>query len=207
MSIAPVLHWFDFICPFCYVAQDRNRILRDAAVTVIDLPMQIHPGIPVGGIPAPPRTGSIYDRLAAEAVGAALELNWSPRIPYSRTALAAAETVRVTQPTSHQAFNAAVFHAYFALGEDIGDWAVIARCAGDSDIDPFIFEHQMTSGLADNELEYAEAQGRLYQVTATPTWLVDGQLLVGLQSRPYFIALANTFSAESANDSTADRTA
>jgi hypothetical protein len=24
----PVLHWYDFLCPFCYVAQQRNAILR-----------------------------------------------------------------------------------------------------------------------------------------------------------------------------------
>jgi hypothetical protein len=29
-----VLYWFDFICPFCYIAQDRNRILRKRGVTV-----------------------------------------------------------------------------------------------------------------------------------------------------------------------------
>jgi DSBA-like thioredoxin domain len=49
MTPRPVLHWFDFICPFCYIAQDRNRILRDAGVAVVDLPMQIHPEIGAGG--------------------------------------------------------------------------------------------------------------------------------------------------------------
>jgi hypothetical protein len=33
-----------------------------------------------------------YDRLAEEARAAGLDLNWSSRIPYSRLALAAAET-------------------------------------------------------------------------------------------------------------------
>jgi hypothetical protein len=31
----PVLHWYDFICPFCYIAQDRNRILRDNGVVAL----------------------------------------------------------------------------------------------------------------------------------------------------------------------------
>ena len=95
MTSHHVLHWFDFICPFCYIAQDRNRILREAAVSVIDLPMQIHPEIGPGGALAPPRAGPMYDYLVEEARAAGLELNWSPRIPYSRSALAAAQAVRI----------------------------------------------------------------------------------------------------------------
>jgi predicted DsbA family dithiol-disulfide isomerase len=127
MTPRPVLHWFDFICPFCYIAQDRNRILRDAGVPVIDLPMHIHPEIGPGGAAAPPRGGPMYEQLGAAAREAGLDLTWSHRIPYSRSALVAAETVRITQPQSHQAFTAAVFHAYFALAKDIEDPAVIAK--------------------------------------------------------------------------------
>jgi predicted DsbA family dithiol-disulfide isomerase len=209
MTAQPVLHWFDFICPFCYIAQDRNRILRDAAVTVVELPMQIHPDIGPGGAPAPPRTGSIYAHLAEQAREVGLELNWSLRIPYSRLALAAAETVRINQSESHQAFIAATFHAYFALGKDIGDRAVIAECADDSGIDPFIFKYEMTSGIADNELRYADALAREHHVTATPSWLVnDGQLIVGLQPRAFFMALGHTLSsADPRADSAIDLTA
>lgn len=190
MTTTHVLHWFDFVCPFCYIAQDRNRILRDAGVTVIELPMQIHPEIGPDGAPAPPRTGPMYERLAEEAHDAGLELNWSARIPYSRFALAAAETVRINEPASHQAFNAAIFDAYFARGQDIGDWAVIAKCAADLGIDPSIFKHLMESGIADDELHYAEAQAREHRVSATPSWLVDNHLVVGLQPRAFFVGLS-----------------
>ena len=81
MTAQPVLRWSDFIYPFCYIAQDRNRILRGAAVIVVDLPVQIHPDIRPGGAPAPPRTGPMYERLAEEAREAGLELSWSPNIP------------------------------------------------------------------------------------------------------------------------------
>jgi predicted DsbA family dithiol-disulfide isomerase len=94
-----------------------------------------------------------YDRLAEEARAAGLHLAWSSRISYSRLALAAAETVRINQPGSHQAFSAAIFRAYFAIGKDIGDWSVIAGCAEEAGIDSFVFKHEMTSGVADNELE------------------------------------------------------
>jgi hypothetical protein len=97
MTIGPVLHWFDFICPFCYIAQDRNRILRHAGVAVLDLPLQIHPEIGPGGAAGPARVGPMYEQLAAAAGEAGLELTWSSRVAYSRPALVAAERVRVIQ--------------------------------------------------------------------------------------------------------------
>ena len=197
MTPSPVLlHWFDFICPFCYVAQDRNRILRDAAVTVIDQPFQIHPEIGPGGVPAPPRTGRGYEQLAQAAREAGLALHWAPRIPSSRYALAAAESVRIDQPEASQAFNAAVFQSYFARGRDIEDPAVIAACAQEVGIDPSVFDGQMASGAAENELRDAEARARGHHVTGTPSWLVDGRLIVGLRPRAFFIALGSTLSSE-----------
>jgi hypothetical protein len=38
-----VLYWFDFICPFCYVGQQRNQILERHGLTIVQLPFQIHP--------------------------------------------------------------------------------------------------------------------------------------------------------------------
>jgi predicted DsbA family dithiol-disulfide isomerase len=201
MTSHDVLHWFDFICPFCYIAQDRNRILRDAAVSVIDLPVQIHPEIPRGGAAAPPRTGPIYDYLVEEARAAGLDLNWSPRIPYSRFALAAAQAVRINEPEHHPAFNAAVFDAYFARGRDIEDWTVIAQCAQAVGVEPFTFQYSMTSGIADNELRFSEEQAREHHVLATPSWVVNNdQLIAGLRPRAFFIALGHALSSADCSD-------
>ncbi|MGX7681744.1 DsbA family oxidoreductase [Jatrophihabitans sp. DSM 45814] len=190
-----MLHWFDFVCPFCYIAQDRNRILRDAGLTVIELPLQAHQDVAPGGTPAPARTGPMYELLAEQAREAALELHWSARIPYSRFALAAAEAVRITQPEYHPAFNAAVFGAYFARGQDIEDWAVITQCAQDVGVEPFAFKYSITAGIADNELRFAESRAREHHVTAPPSWLVNGdELIAGLRPRAFFIALARTLS-------------
>jgi predicted DsbA family dithiol-disulfide isomerase len=196
MTPRPVLHWFDFTCPFCYIAQDRNRILCDAGVPVIDLGMQIHPEIGPGGAPAPPRGGPMYEQLAAAAREAGLDLTWSRRIPCSRSALVAAETVRITEPQSHPAFIAAVFHAYFALTEDIEDPAVIAGCAEDAGVDPSVFANEMASSVAENEMRHTEWRAREHHVTGVPSWLVnDDQLIVGLRSRAFFIALGHALSS------------
>src|SRR4051812_10214091 len=85
-----VLHWYDFLCPFCYIAQDRNEILTRQGLEVIDLPFQAHPDIPPGGIILRSRNGPMYSMLEREAREAGLSLRWQPRIPNTRQALAAA---------------------------------------------------------------------------------------------------------------------
>lgn len=41
-----VLHWYDFLCPFCCVGQSRTAILVRHGLDVIELPFQAHPDIP-----------------------------------------------------------------------------------------------------------------------------------------------------------------
>jgi len=82
-----VLHWFDFICPFCYLGQQRNQILSRHGLEIVHLPFQIHPDIPPEGVEAGPRDGPMYQALEREAAQTGLSLNWPPRLPGTRTAL------------------------------------------------------------------------------------------------------------------------
>jgi predicted DsbA family dithiol-disulfide isomerase len=184
-------HWFDFICPFCYVGQDRTAILREAGLEVEELPFQIHPEIGPGGAAAPDRRGPTYEMLAAEAARAGLPLSWSPRIPYSRPALVLAEAVRARHHDRHAAFVGRVFDAYFGRGLDIEDAEVLAGCLADAGIED---EGLVDAGvLAAAERSFAEsrAAGEAAGVTGTPAWLIDGRLVVGLQPRNVFRSLAS----------------
>lgn len=122
-----------------------------------------------------------------------------------QTADPRASTVRAVIP---QGFGAATFHAYFALGKDIGDRSVIAGCADEARIDSFVFKHEMTSGVADNELRFAEALPAEHHISGTPSWLVGDRVIVGLRPRAFFIALSRTLTSRSRpGHSTTDRTA
>lgn len=41
-----VLHWYDCICPFCYVGQHWNAILVRRRFDAVELPFKAHPDIP-----------------------------------------------------------------------------------------------------------------------------------------------------------------
>ena len=45
VNASTVLHWYDFVCPFCYVGQQRNAILAQHGLDVVELPFQPHHSI------------------------------------------------------------------------------------------------------------------------------------------------------------------
>jgi predicted DsbA family dithiol-disulfide isomerase len=190
VSHTSVLHWFDFVCPFCYVGQQRNDILEGRGLDVVHLPFQIHPEIPLGGIDAGPRVGPMYTTLEREAARADLPLNWPARLPNTRTALAAAEWVRLFWPDASGDFNRGLFAAHFALGEDLGDMAVIERHANEVGVDLDALRAALADGTASASLVEAESRGARLGVQATPSWLIAGELISGLLPPSEFERLA-----------------
>jgi len=184
------LHWYDFLCPFCYVGQHRTAILIRHGLHVVELPFQAHPDIPPGGIPAGPRDGPMYAMLEREAEEAGLPLHWPPRLPNTRRALAAAEWTRRHQPRAFAQFHKDLFDAHFVLGEDLEDPAVIDRHASESGIDLAALHAAFADDSAVAAVTEAEMFGRKYGVQGTPAWLLAERLIVGLRPTAEFERLA-----------------
>jgi predicted DsbA family dithiol-disulfide isomerase len=182
-------HWFDFICPYCYVGQGRTEILRRRGLEVEELSFQIHPEIGPGGAPAPVRIGPGYEALAAEAERGGLPLAWGERIAYSRPALVLSEVVRARHHDRHADFVVRVFDAYFGRGLDIERRDVLVACLEEAGIEGIAFSEEEEAegerGLSRSAVE-AEAAG----VTGTPAWRIDGELIVGLRPPRVFESLA-----------------
>lgn len=180
------LNWYDVICPFCYVAQQRNRILVQHGFHLIELPFQIHPDIPAGGIPAGSRTGPMYAMLEREAEEAGLPLRWPQHLPNTRRALAAAEWTRRRHPHAFPKLRGDLFAAHFALGEDLEDPNIIARHALEAGIDIDILNDALADGTAMRAVAEAETLGRKYSVNGTPAWQLGKQLISGLRPAAEF---------------------
>jgi predicted DsbA family dithiol-disulfide isomerase len=190
MDPRTVLHWYDFLCPFCYVGQHRTAILVRHGLHVVELPFQAHPDIPPGGIPAGPRNGPMYAMLEREAKEAGLPLNWPARLPNTRRALAAAEWARRHQPRAFPQFHKDLFDAHFVLGEDLEDPAVIDRHASESGIDLAALHAALADDSTAAAVTEAEMTGRKYGVQGTPAWLLGERLIAGLRPAAEFERLA-----------------
>jgi predicted DsbA family dithiol-disulfide isomerase len=185
-----VLHWYDFICPFCYVGQQRNEILVHHGLDVVELAFQAHPEIPDGGIPAGPRNGPMYARLEEEAREAGLALNWPQHLPNTRRALAAAEWSRQHQSRGFPQLQKRLFAAHFVLGEDLEDQRVIDRHADASGIDLAKLHAAIADGKAMETLAVAKVTARQYGVQGTPAWLFSQGMIMGLRPVTEFERLA-----------------
>ncbi|HTH98559.1 MAG TPA: DsbA family protein [Stellaceae bacterium] len=175
-----VLHWYDFICPYCYVGQQRSQILREHGFELVELPFQAHPEISPGGMAVGPRQGSRYAHLEQEAAAAGLPLNWPDRLPNSRLALAAAEWVRRHQSPLFHAVQTALFAAHFRDRQDIGDPALIEGLASAQGVDRAGLKAALEDGAAYAAVAAGETLGRRYGVQGTPAWLIAGKLVPGL---------------------------
>ncbi|GAA5125745.1 DsbA family oxidoreductase [Pseudonocardia adelaidensis] len=187
MSVVPAVtveHWFDFICPHCYVAQDRNRILRRHGLHLVGHALQIHPEIGPGGAFVGPRSGPTYEFLAREAELAGLPMRWTDRIPYSRPALAAFEWLRGSRPEVAERFATAVFDAYFGEGLDIESDDLLVRLAEEAGGDGDALRAARAS--AEAALVQSEHLARERGVTSTPTWIAGSQRISGVHPRRWF---------------------
>jgi 2-hydroxychromene-2-carboxylate isomerase len=197
MDPQTVLHWYDFVCPLSYVGQLRTAILVRHGLTVVELPFQGHPEIPLEGIEAGPRHAPMYAMLEREAKAAGLPLRWPGRLPNTGRALAAAEWVRRNQPAAFAQLRCDLFAAHFALGEDLGDPAVIDKLAKQAGVETTALDAALASGVAEEAVAESEDLGYVHGVRRTPAWLISGQLISALRPASDFERMAKLAAATS----------
>jgi predicted DsbA family dithiol-disulfide isomerase len=183
-------HWFDFTCPFCYVARSRNEILSRSGLVIVELPFQAHPEIPAGGATVGPRSGEMYDRLEREARDAGLPLRWPSRLPNSRYALSIAEWVRRHHPEGFTTLYYQLFLSHFSLGEDIGDTVLVDSYAEQAGADMDLIRRAISDGSADAAVVESELAARRIGLRGTPAWLIENHVVLGLQDRSLFEQVA-----------------
>jgi len=122
----------------------------------------------------------MYAMLEREARAAGLPLNWPPRLPDTRRALAAAEWVRRHQPDVFPAVHRKLFEAHFVLGENLEDPAVVDAYARESGVDLAALHAALADGSAMAAVAESETIAGGYGVQGTPAWLLAQRLISGL---------------------------
>lgn len=146
---------------------------------------ELHPETPLEGMRLPwaddPRYAVMAERLRQMAGEVGLPMNPPTLISNSRRALEAAEYAR--EQGKHQAFHDAVFRAYFAEGQDIGDWHVLQELAEAVDLDGAAMREAVERGTYRAAVDAQIGEARRLGITGVPTYILGNLAVVGAQ--PY----------------------
>jgi predicted DsbA family dithiol-disulfide isomerase len=174
------LFWRDYLCPWCWLGRDRTDVLERLGVTVTHLPYDLHPEIPPEGRAVRPggRLDAVFDHIAAECELEGREFTRPTRTPNTRRALETAEIVRRLDPSSFRALDEALFRGHWVDGLDIGDPAVIDHLVDASGAPAELVAEQRAEGIGSAALGESMSVAREHGIAATPSWLVDGALVI-----------------------------
>lgn len=181
--------WTDYLCPWCYLGLDRTALLRDLDVEVIELPYELHPDIPSGGVDVHGgRADALYRRIEAECEEIGLPFVRPTHIPNTRAVLEMAEWVRQNRPSAFPELHRRLFAAHFVEGLDLGDPAVVDEVLEASGAQPAELRAARESGEGWGLVDGSMAVAREMDVTGTPAWVINGSLLIpGVQPRDLFV--------------------
>ncbi len=174
----------DYTCPWCYIGWARlgaalKRLPEGAAAEVEWRPFEIHPEVPLEGMPVeelpyPPDVWARMQEALREAAAAeGLDVGKRPKVSNTRRALAAGAWAQREDPERLPAFHEALFAAYFAEGRDLGDAAVVDRVAAEAGLDLDRMRAALDSPASREPLTAAARDARLMGITGTPTFVFD----------------------------------
>jgi predicted DsbA family dithiol-disulfide isomerase len=179
------LLWRDYLCPWCYLARDRTRLIESLGPEVVALPYDLHPEIPPEGRAIRPggRLDQVLDHIADECAAVDLPFRKPRRTPRTRRVLEIAEVVRTHQPASFAMVDDAFYRTHWVDGGDLGRDETVRELLADAGVDADEILDLVDDGTGAALVETSMREAREHGVTATPAWLVGDLLIPGVQSR------------------------
>lgn len=184
----PVALYFDYICPFCYVADARLSRVRERYPLAVQYRfIEIHPDNPPEGRPVeelgypPAQRQAMNENLQRMVAEEDLPFAERTFTTNSRRALLLAQAVFEERPEAFLALHRALFHAYFAEQRNIGDPAVLRALAEEHGVTDLAERAWTEQRFLARLLEHVEAAQKL-GLTGVPTLVVDDRPFTGAVS-------------------------
>jgi predicted DsbA family dithiol-disulfide isomerase len=180
------LLWRDYLCPWCFLGQDRTHLMQQLGVDVVPMSFELHPEVPDGGRPIRPggRLDRVLDHIQLECDDLGMAMRKPIRSPNTRRALEIAEILRTRFPEAFASYDDGCYRAHWLEGGDIGEPATLRRLVDDAGAVPGEIDELLADGTGSRLLAASMTTARDLGVTATPAWWVDDRLLIpGAQPR------------------------
>ncbi|MGH3903086.1 MAG: DsbA family oxidoreductase [Pseudonocardiaceae bacterium] len=174
----------DFVCPFCYLAE---QLLADAVegrdMQIAWQPFELRPEPTPTLRPEGDYLQSTWERVVypmAERMGVPIVLPAVSPQPYSR--LAFEGFAYADEHGLGQRYTERIFRAFFVEQRDIGQPGVLADIAGELGLDAGEFRSALDAGRYADLQQQALRRAKELQITAVPTFIVEGRRLEGMPS-------------------------
>jgi len=182
-----VMVFFDYACQFCYLDWPRFKRLRsEHDVDLFLMPYELRPQMPAEGVPIE-QIGRHSERVEEHMVRMAREADigfmFPAFVPKTHLALALGEYARDEGPEAHEVLHEAIFSAYNARGEDIGNAEVLLDIAETHALDRTDVAAAFAEGRFDERLHEFLHLALSLGISATPSALICNELFIG--TRPY----------------------
>lgn len=178
--------YWDYSCPFSYVAAHRLRRLEEERPLELHWrPFEVHPGLPEEGIPArelgygPEQWSRILDSVAAMAREEGIELDVPRFVPRTSEPLQAALFAGDVGAEAFDRLHADLFRAFFAEGRNIGLREVVLDVAESAGVDRDGLDRALEDERYAEELRRGRAEAERYDIDGTPAVLFGRFKVVG----------------------------
>ena len=210
--------WSDVVCPWCYIGKRRfEEALRrlavdpefDQEIEIVYRPYQLDPNAPPGtAMPVtevyarkfggPEAAEQIIGHVSGIAAEEGLDFHLERAVrANTRDAHRLLWWARETGPAGAQdALKERLLQAYFTDGENVGDPDVLARCAADVGLDGEAARRVLDDDTGAAELTESLAFAAEAEITAVPTYVIDGRWSIpGAQDPDTFVQVLTRLAA------------
>ena len=183
----------DTICPWCWIGKRRlERTLEvrpDLDAEMVWHAFQLNPAMPVEGMDrkayldakfgGADNARAVYGRVIAEGARESLPFDFGA-IPRTPNTLDSHRLVRwaADQPLGQTPMVEALFDAYFARGQDVGDAEVLARVAAAAGYDEPGARELLAGHEGRTEVTREDMSARGTGITGVPCFILDGKVAV-----------------------------
>ena len=189
----------DTICPWCWIGKRRlERTLEsrpDLDAELVWHAFQLNPTMPVEGMDrqaylqakfgGADSARAVYGRVIAEGARESLPFDFDA-IPRTPNTLDSHRLVRwsASQPLGQTRMVEALFDAYFAKGQDVGDVEVLARVAAAAGYDAPGARELLAGDAERAEVTSEDIRARSAGITGVPCFILDGKVAVPGAAEP-----------------------
>ncbi|ANB76501.1 disulfide bond formation protein DsbA [Paraburkholderia phytofirmans OLGA172] len=192
---------YDFICPWCWIGGEKLRLAMsetgsETDIKLVFIPYELNPGMPAKGLNRKEYRSAKFgswarsqamDSQVAEAgrdVGLDFHYECVERTPNTLAAHRLVWMLQQSYPVSTLVEN--IFRAYFSVGQDVGDVAVLTELAVTAGFDRAEIDTFLSGSDGTDEVRTIEAGAIDRGVNSVPTVKIGNDIVSGAQSVALF---------------------